>query len=316
MTEIWTERYRPKFLKEVVGQGEIIPKLEKFISRGSVPHMLFSGPAGVGKTTCALAMARELYGEDWKNNFLELNASDERGIETVRTKIKNFARTRPIGADFKVILLDEADSLTADAQQALRRTMENFASSTRFILDCNFSSKIIDPIQSRCAIFRFKPIPKEEVMLHLEGLAKKEDIKIKKGVYDAIYEVSGGDMRKAINLLQTVSTMEKIDIDSIYEMTSVAKPEEIRKVMAYALKSKIIEARDLMIDTMLEYGLSGIDILKQMQKEVWNLQLEDKLKLKMIESIGDMEFRIVEGSDEIIQLEALLAKFGLLGKDL
>ncbi len=316
MGEIWTEKYRPKFLKDVIGQEEVVSKLKNFVDKGNIPHLLFSGPAGVGKTTCALAIARELYGENWRRNFLELNASDERGIDTVRTKIKDFARTKPLNAKFKIILLDEADSLTADAQQALRRTMENYASSTRFILDCNYSSRIIDPIQSRCAIFRFKPLEKEEVVKHLEYIAKNENVKVTKNILEAIYDVSQGDLRKAINLLQTVASMDKVDVDAIYDMTSIAKPEDVRKVMALALKSKIIEARDMLIDTMLSYGLSGIDILKQMQKEVWNLNLDSKIKLKMIEAIGDIEFRIVEGSDEIIQLETLLAKFGVVGKDL
>ncbi|HDD05185.1 MAG TPA: replication factor C small subunit, partial [Candidatus Aenigmarchaeota archaeon] len=166
--EIWTEKYRPKTLDEVVGQEKVVEKLKAFVRAKNLPHLLFAGPAGTGKTTCALAIARELYGEEWRDNLLELNASDERGIDTIRTKVKEFARTKPIGDfPFKIILLDEADALTRDAQQALRRTMENFSSTCRFILDCNFSSKIIEPIQSRCAIFRFKPLEKEAIQKYI-----------------------------------------------------------------------------------------------------------------------------------------------------
>ncbi|RLF54191.1 MAG: replication factor C small subunit, partial [Thermoplasmata archaeon] len=174
MQEIWTEKYRPKTLSELVGQKEIIQRLMAIVESGNIPHFLFTGPAGTGKTTSALALARQLFGEDkWRDNFQELNASDERGIQVVRTKIKSFARAAPLGgADFKVIFLDEADSLTADAQAALRRTMERYSNTCRFILSCNYSSRIIPPIQSRCSVMRFAPLKKEDIREYLGRIEK------------------------------------------------------------------------------------------------------------------------------------------------
>ena len=176
--EVWTEKYRPKKLNDVVNQEDIVERLKAFVKNKNVPNMLFAGPAGIGKTTCALAIAHEVYGEGWKQNYLETNASDERGINTIRHKIKDFARTRPIGdTPFKIAVLDEADALTPEAQQALRRTMENYTHTCRFILIANYSSRIIDPIQSRCAVFRFTGIEKEKSKKYLKKIAKKEKTK-------------------------------------------------------------------------------------------------------------------------------------------
>ena len=161
---IWTEKYRPSNFSEVKGQAHVVSKLQAFVKEKNMPHVLFAGPAGIGKTTLALVMAKQFFGENWRDNFLELNASDERGIDVVRVKVKDFARTKALGdVPFKIIYLDECDALTKEAQQALRRTMENYTSSCRFILSCNYSSKITDPIQSRCAVFKFKPLEKDEL---------------------------------------------------------------------------------------------------------------------------------------------------------
>lgn len=314
--EIWTEKYRPKTLDEVVGQEKVVEKLKAFVRAKNLPHLLFAGPAGTGKTTCALAIARELYGEEWRDNLLELNASDERGIDTIRTKVKEFARTKPIGDfPFKIILLDEADALTRDAQQALRRTMENFSSTCRFILDCNFSSKIIEPIQSRCAIFRFKPLEKEAIQKYVMRIAKEEKLKLDKKALDAIYFVCQGDARRAVNILQSCASLGKVITEKmIYEMAGVAQPKELEDVLKRALGGKIREAMDLLMDVMMRYGLSGLDVLKQMQAIIMDSDIEDEVKVRIMDRIGEYEFRMVQGSDEFLQLEALLAQLQLVGR--
>ena len=165
MSGPWVEKYRPQSLDDIVGQEHIINRLKKYVGEESMPNLMFTGPAGVGKTTTALALVKSILGEYWRQNFLELNASDARGIDTVRNDIKNFCRLKPVGAPFRIIFLDEVDNMTKDAQHALRREMEMYTKTASFILSCNYSSKIIDPIQSRCAIFRFAPIKGEEVVL-------------------------------------------------------------------------------------------------------------------------------------------------------
>ncbi|MFW5745986.1 MAG: replication factor C small subunit [Nanoarchaeota archaeon] len=310
---IWIEKYRPKTFDEIKGQDKIIARIRAFVKSGNMPHLLFSGPAGIGKTTTALVIARELYGDEWQNNFLELNASDERGIDVVRVKVKDFARTRAIGdVPFKVIYLDECDALTRDAQQALRRTMENYTQTTRFILSCNYSSKIIDPIQSRCTVFRFQPLAKEDVYEIIERVAARESLTVTDSAKDAIYHVSGGDCRRAENILQSCASIQKdIDEELIYSLSSAAKPTEIREILALALKKDFHGARKLLLDTMLKHGLSGIDIIKQIQPEVWKLDVPDRVKIRLVDRCGEVEFRMTEGSDEYVQLEALLAYFML-----
>ena len=175
VSSIWTEKYRPSKFYELVGQDEIVKRVEGLTNSMNIPHLLFAGPAGTGKSSLALIIVKELYGSNWKENYLELNASDERGINIVREKVKNFARTKSIGnVPFKIIFLDEADALTPEAQQALRRTMENYSSTCRFILSCNYSSKIIDPIQSRCSIFRFKLLEKKDIEKYILDISKRE----------------------------------------------------------------------------------------------------------------------------------------------
>ena len=315
-TTIWTEKYRPKKFGEVVGQDEIIKKVQNLTASLNIPHMLFAGPAGTGKSTLALIVVRELFGIHWKENYLELNASDERGIDVVRQKVKNFARTKAIGNfQFKVIFLDEADALTKEAQQALRRTMENYTTTCRFVMSCNYSSKIIDPIQSRCVIFRFKLLEKKDIEKRVKIIAEKENIQISDKTIEELYEASEGDCRRVINLLQaSASISSSITPELISTLSSTAKPAEIKIVLEYALSGDFQKSKEKLLEVMLKESVSGTDIIKSIQKEIWNLQIDDELKVKLTEKTGEIEFRLVEGSDEFIQLEALLAGFVLAGK--
>jgi len=314
--QIWTEKYRPKSLDEMIGQSHITKRLDAFVKSKNLPHCLFSGPAGVGKTTAALCIAKQLFGKTWKSNFLELNASDERGIDVIRNKVKDFARTIPMGENrFKIIYLDEADSLTSDAQQALRRMMESYSNTCRFILACNWSSKIIPPIQSRTAIFRFLPIPKSEIKEYLKRIAKNEKIAVEEDALNAIIYLSEGDMRKAINILQMAAISDKkITKDVVYSVTSTADPNAVKTMLESAIDGKFIEAREKLREIMIEQGLSGEDIIKEIHRQVFDLSISDEKKVELIEKIGEYEFRLTEGSNALIQLEALLAQFSLIGK--
>lgn len=315
MKEIWTEKYRPKNLDEVIGQRHVTERLKAYVETKNMPHLLMTGPAGTGKTTCSLAMAREMFGDEWKGNFIELNASDERGIDVVRGKIKEFARTAPLGnAEFKIIFMDEADALTSDAQAALRRTMEKYSKICRFILSCNYSSKIIDPIQSRCAVFRFKPLSKDDVKGFLTRIVTNENVKIDDEALDALVHVARGDMRRAVNSLQVAASMDKtIDVDTIYQTTGLANPEEVKKMIETALKGNFIAARDKLDEIMIEFGLSGQDIIRQIHSSFFELSIDDREKVMLMDKTGEIEFRIIEGSNERIQLEALLAYLVMVG---
>ena len=315
MKEIWTEKYRPKNLDEVVGQKHVTERLKAYVSSNNMPHLLLTGPAGTGKTTCSLALAKEMFGDEWKGNFIELNASDERGIDVVRGKIKEFARTAPLGsAEFKIIFMDEADALTSDAQAALRRTMEKFSKICRFILSCNYSSKIIDPIQSRCAVFRFKPLSREDVSEYLNKIVTNEGIKIDDDAMEALVHVARGDMRRAVNSLQVAAAQsERIDVDTIYQTTGLANPEEVKKMLETALAGNFIGARDKLDEIMIEFGLSGQDIIKQIHASYFELSIGDSEKVRLMDKTGEIEFRIIEGSNERIQLEALLAYIVTIG---
>lgn len=318
--ELWVEKYRPRKLDEMVDQKEIVERLKEFVKERNIPHMLFVGPPGTGKTTAALCLAYELYGEAWRDNTLELNASDERGIDVIRTRIKEYARTVPLGeVPFKLIILDEADNMTGDAQQALRRTMELFSRTARFILIANYASKIIEPIQSRCAVFRFQPIPKQDFVGRLRYIAEQEGVRVTDDGLEAIWEESMGDMRKAINTLQAAAALGTVvDADTVYKAVGKVTPSEIREMLKLAFAGDFLAARERLRSLLYSYGLSGVDIIKLVYREVVSarggLELDDRRRLELIELLGEINYRLVEGADDEIQLNALLAKLALLGK--
>ena len=316
MEEIWIEKYRPSNLSEVVGQTPIPSRLKNYVKERSMPHLLFAGPAGTGKTTCALALAKELFGELWKHNLHELNASDERGIDVVRGKIKEFARTAPLGEDgFKIIFLDEADALTGAAQAALRRTMEKYSRTCRFVMPCNFSSKIIDPIQSRCAVFRFRPLKAEDVERYLKFVAVKEELNIDKEAYESLTYLAQGDLRRAINGLQ-MAAAANVDItpDVVYQAVAAARPEEVKEALEMSLNNNFAGARERLDTLQITYGLAGEDVLRQMHRSVRDIEVPDTIKVQMIEKLAEADFRLSEGANARIQIEAVIANFAVLGR--
>lgn len=248
---------------------------------------------------------------------MELNASDERGIDVVRETVKTFARAKSIGEiPFKVMILDEADNMTSDAQQALRRTMERYTETCRFVLCANYSGKIIEPIQSRCAPFRFSYLPREEHDHFLKQIAEKEQVKLTEEGAEAIFEVCGGDMRRAINTLQASASLSKpVDAKVVYSITGKASPVDVQKMIKTAMGGDFIEARKQLRDMIQKYGVAGSDIIRQMHTEIFRTDIPEPLKIKLAEAVGEIDYRLVEGSDEEVQLSALLAKFVEAGCD-
>ncbi|NOZ82146.1 MAG: replication factor C small subunit [Candidatus Micrarchaeota archaeon] len=308
---LWVEKYRPKKLDEMVNQEAVIERLKYFIKNRNIPHMLFAGPAGCGKTTAALCVVRELFGDDWKSWYLELNASDERGINTIRGKVKDFARTKSLSGLYKIIILDEADALTSDAQQALRRMMEKYASTCRFILICNYSSKIIEPIQSRCVVFRFRSLEPEDVSKFLSRISESEGLEVEDGVFEAIYDISGGDLRKAVTILQACASEGRVSVKRVYEISAAAEPGKVRKMLESALSGDFASAREVLHDILYRDGVAGQDIVREIMNQLRKLELPDDKRIELIREIGECEFRISQGSDPRIQLEALLAAFSV-----
>jgi replication factor C small subunit len=312
MNDLFIEKYRPSVFDEIVGQEIIVSRIRAMTEQKNIHHMLFSGPPGTGKTTIALIIAKTLFKENWRQNFLETNASSERGIDVIRENIKDFARTKPIGSGIpKIILLDEADALTREAQNALRRTMEQYSENCRFILSANYSSKIIEPIQSRCSIFRFKSLSLDDVKKIVKKIAKEEKLKINDNVVELIYNISEGDLRRVENILQSCATISsEISEKLVNEISLTINPKEIREIIELALNKDFLKARNKLLDLMLKNGFSGLDIIKQMQKEILNLKIEDSKRLELIDKCGEIEFRLVEGSDDFVQLESFLAFIG------
>ncbi|ABN70319.1 replication factor C small subunit [Staphylothermus marinus F1] len=316
---LWAEKYRPKTLDEIVDQEEIVSRLKQFVKERNMPHLLFAGPPGTGKTTAAHCLAHDLFGENYRQYMLELNASDERGIDVIRSKVKEFARTRvAANIPFKIVLLDEADNMTADAQQALRRLMEMYTATTRFILIANYPSKIIEPIQSRCAVFRFAPLKKEDVISRLKWIAEQEKVEIDEEALEAIHDLSEGDMRRAINILQAAAALGKVTVDSVYKVVGLAHPREIRQMIQLALAGNFNDAREKLRELMINYGLSGVDVIKQVHREIFStdIKIPDEFKIIIADLAGEIQFRLVEGADDEIQLNAFLARLAFLGKKL
>lgn len=317
--ELWAEKYRPKSLGEMVNQREIVERLRSFVEARNTPHCIFAGPPGTGKTTAALCLAHDLYGDPYREHFMELNASDERGINVVRETVKTFARIRSIGEiPFKIMILDEADNMTSDAQQALRRTMERFTETCRFILIANYSGKIIEPIQSRCAPFRFTYLPREDLVGRLRFIAQRENVDVLDGGFDAILEVSGGDLRRAINTLQAAASMGKaIDTETVYSVIGRANPVDVREMIKLAMGGDFLGARERLREMIVRYGVAGSDIIKQIHVEIFRFRgIPERWKVRLADMIGEIDFRLVQGANDEVQLSALLARLVAAGYEI
>ena len=312
----WVEKYRPRVLNDIVNQKAIIKRLKQFVIDKSMPHLIFAGPAGTGKTTSALAMVRDLYGRKMSinNTHLELNASDARGIDVIRTYIKDFAKSKPpIDIPFKILILDEADNMTAPAQQALRRTMEKYTRNCRMILICNYSNKIIPPIQSRCVVFRFGALSSGDIKGRIKQIASQEKLILASTGLNALVDVSNGDCRRAINYLQSCGTVsKKIDQEIVFRVAGEVPPDKIKLILQTAMEGQLSVSIKLLNDLIQDYGLSGRNIIKNIHKEIYNLDVSENLKIELSKLLAEFEYRLSQGASEEIQLQALLARIVLL----
>jgi replication factor C small subunit len=306
---LWIEKYRPSSFDEIIGQRDSVEKLKAMLEKGDVQHMILSGPPGVGKTTSAVALARVVFGESWTQNFMELNASDDRKLSVIQGKVKEFARSKPIDAPFKIILFDEADSLTQEAQQALRRMMEEYSGTCRFVFSVNYQSNIIEPLQSRCVILRFQPLSKEDVYSFIDGIAKKEGLSVNSEAKESLEYVSKGDLRALTNILQSLSNVSKtITAEAVYANAGILDSGKIKQGLKEALSGNYLKARES-FETILDAGVN----MKEMLSEIFEILItsddliETKTKSYLIEKLAETDYRIVEGATPYIQFQAFIA---------
>lgn len=320
-TVMWVEKYRPKKLDEIVDLKDIVESLKAFMRNPkTMPHLLLAGIPGTGKTTAALCIAHELFGQNWRTFTLELNASDERGIDTVRDRVKDFSRYSRAAfgnIPFALIILDESDQMTGPAQTALRRIMETSSRTSRFILICNYSGKIIEPIQSRCAIFRFSKLDRKAMIDHLCCISKRENVHLAPEAAERIVDYAEGDLRQAINALQMAAAYKDglVDDKIVSQVIGEASPMQIQLMVRKALYGDFLEARKMMYDLIGSYGFSGAEIVRQMQRELFKMSdVTPEKKADLANIVGEYDYRLTQGANSDTQLSALLAQFAKVGK--
>ncbi|MDX1797308.1 MAG: replication factor C small subunit [Candidatus Lokiarchaeia archaeon] len=314
MLEIpWTEKYRPVTFDDIVSQNIAINNLKKFVQTTNIPHLIFTGPAGTGKTSTALIIARHFLREDQLDtNLLELNASDTVRIDFVRNILKNFVDQSIIkDGTLKFVILDEADNIPGQVQQALRRIIEKSSNSIKFILLCNYINRIIDPIVSRCAVFRFVSLPKERIIERLREIVKKEKLKIPsdkvEDFFNKLFFISGGDLRKAINTLQmavALDLLDNLDIDEIMKISGFLEQKTLDKLINSLKRKDVMKAGEIVESIEI---FDSRNFIRQISEILPSLNLDTENIIKIRAFIGEIDYRISQGADEKIQISALLA---------
>lgn len=308
---MWVEEFRPKEFEQVINQETVITTLKEFLKTPhSMPHLLFAGPPGTGKTTVALILAAKVLKGNLPANLIEMNASDERRLEDVREKIKTFARHVGYGVPFKIVILDEADHMARDTQPALRRIMEEFSESTRFILTCNYSSNIIEPIQSRCVVLQFRRLPADEVVGYLKRLCEKRDVKVEKEALELVYEVTEGDLRHSLNLLQAAASRGSLTVENVNKIEGISYRTKVGEILDMALAGEFREARAQLLELRWVYGLSESDFMRYANSELFRREISMPDKIAKI--LAKYDVRLSQGANPDIQLTALLSELAAI----